>query len=355
MVKHNSAASRFALARETWNHDNGSLNRQMYDTTLFPEEIFMRRPRLRPLIVATSLILAAILCLPALMTAKGEAQTGKSVRPRVRSEMLVSTDWLAKRLNDREVFVIHVAAERKHFDDGHIPGARFLSSKEILTTRDGVANELPAVADLHKVFERLGVGDAGRIVIYGENAGLLAARVYFTLDYLGHGDRAALLDGGIEKWKAEKLPVETQAVKTEPAIFTPRPQLQIVVELDEMRELSQIIANAADPDMAIIDARPEDQFAGGHIPGAANVYWLSHLLSRENPTMKPPSELSKIYEAAGLKAGQRVVTYCYTGMQSSHAYFTVKYLGYDVMMYDGSFSEWSSAEGAQIVKGKEKK
>jgi thiosulfate/3-mercaptopyruvate sulfurtransferase len=321
----------------------------------------MKSPLLRSLIVATLPILAAILCLPTLISVKGGAQTGKSAQPQVRSEMLVSTDWLAKRLNDRDVFVIHVAAERKHFDDGHIPGARFLSSKEILTTRNGIANELPAVADLQKVFEQLGVGDTGRIIIYGENSPLLAARVYFTLDYLGHGDRAALLDGGIEKWKAEKFPVETQTVKAEPARFTPRPQPQIVAGLAAMRDLSRLAATSDDAEVAIIDARPEEQYIGnqtqrgGHIPGATNIYWVAHLLSRENPTMKPPSELSKIYEAAGLKAGQKAVTYCNTGMQASHAYFTLKYLGYDVMMYDGSFSEWSSAEGAQIVKGKEKK
>src|SRR5262249_53492088 len=289
------------------------------------------------------------------------AQSEQAARLKVRSEMLVTTDWLAKHINDRDVFVIHVAAERKHFDDGHIPGARFLSSKEILTTRNGVANELPAVADLQKVFEQLGVGDTGRIVIYGENSGLLAARVYFTLDYLGHGDRAALLDGGIEKWKAEKLPVETQPVKTEPVKFTPRPRPQIVAKLDAMRDLSWVAANIADANVAIVDSRPEEQYAGnqqqrtGHIPGAANIYWMTHLLSRENPTMKPPSELSKIYEAAGLKSSQKAVTYCNTGMQASHTYFTLKYLGYDVMMYDGSFSEWSSTEGVQVVKGKEKK
>ena len=288
-------------------------------------------------------------------------QSEQGAGPKVRSEMLVSTDWLAKRLKDPNVFVIHVAAERKHFDDGHIPGARFLSSKEILTARNGVANELPDVADLQKVFEQLGVGDAGRIVIYGENSPLLAARVYFTLDYMGHGDRAALLDGGIEKWKAEKLLVETQPVNPVSVKFTPRPQPQVVARLDVVRELSSEAVKAAGGAVAIIDARPEEQYAGnqnprsGHIPGAANIYWVAHVLSRENPTMKPPSELSKIYEAAGLKTGQKAVTYCNTGIQASHAYFTLKYLGYDVMMYDGSFSEWSSAEGAQVVKGKERK
>jgi len=322
----------------------------------------MRSLCLRSPIITTSLILAAtLLCLAVFTRAKIEARNGQAARPQVRSEMLVSTDWLAKHINDPNLFVIHVAAERKHFDDGHVPGARFLSSKEILTTRDGVANELPAVADLQKVFEQLGVGDTGRIVIYGDNSGLLAARVYFTLDYLGHGDRAALLDGGIEKWKAEKLLVETQPAKPEPAKFTPRPRPQIVAKIDAMRELSRMATNVTDANMAIVDARPEEQYAGnqtqrsGHIPGAANIYWLTHLLSRENPTMKPPSELSKIYEAAGLKATVSAVTYCNTGMQASHAYFTLKYLGYNVMMYDGSFSEWSAAEGSQVVKGKERK
>jgi thiosulfate/3-mercaptopyruvate sulfurtransferase len=275
--------------------------------------------------------------------------------------MLVSTDWIAKHINDRDVFVIHVAADRKHYDDGHLPGARFLSSKEILTTRDGVANELPAVADLQKTFEQLGVGDTGRIVIYGENSGLLAARVYFTLDYLGHGDRAALLDGGMEKWKAEKRMVETQAAKTEPAKFTPRPRPQIIAGFDTVRDLSSMVAKATGASSAIIDARPEEQYIGnqtprsGHIPGAAGVYWMNHLVSKENPEMKPLSDLIKLYEGAGLKAGQKVVTYCNTGMQASHSYFTLKYLGYDVSMYDGSFSEWSKAEGAPVATGKDRK
>jgi len=274
--------------------------------------------------------------------------------------MLVSTDWLAKHIHDRDLFVIHVATDRKNYDDGHIPGARFLSSKDLLITRNGIPNELPSVADLQKVFEQLGVGDTGRIVLYGENSGLMAARAYFTLDYLGHGARAALLDGGLEKWKMENLLVDTQLVKPESAKFTPHPRPQIVAKLDGMRDLSWVAANVPDGGVALIDARPEDQYlgnktqGGGHIPGAANLYWLTHLLSRENPVMKPADELRKLYEALGLKADQRIVTYCYTGMQSSHTYFTLKYLGYDVMMYDGSFSEWSKAEGAPVVTGKEK-
>ncbi len=291
-------------------------------------------------------------------------QPARAQNPSVRASMLVTTAWLAKQLNNPKVVVLHAAAERKHYDDGHVPGARFLSTREILTTRNGIANELPAVADLQKVFERLGLGDDARIVIYGENSGLTAARVYFTLDYLGHGARAALLDGGLEKWKAEKRAVSTQAVTPASAAFTPRVRPGVKVEVAAVRDLSWTAANQAAPNVALIDARPAKQYEGedagglarpGHLPGAASLYWMQHLTSPENPVLKPVAELRKLYETAGVKPGQTVVTYCRTGMQASHSYFTAKYLGYDVMLYDGSFSEWVSVEGAEVVKGKEKK
>lgn len=284
--------------------------------------------------------------------------------PSVRTSMLVTTEWLAKQLNNPKVVVLHAAADRKHYDDGHVPGARFVLTRELLTTRGGIANELPAVADLQKVFEKLGIGDEARIIIYGDNTGLTAARVYFTLDYLGHGARAALLDGGLEKWKAEKRETSTQAVTPTNAAFTPRVKPSVKVEVAAVRDLAWTAANQTAPNVALIDARPAKQYEGedaggltraGHIPGAASLYWMQHFASPENPVLKPVAELRKLYETAGVKPGQTVVTYCRTGMQASHSYFTAKYLGYDVMLYDGSFSEWVGVEGTEVVKGKEKK
>src|SRR5687768_5283003 len=146
----------------------------------------------------------------------------KEKPPPVRSELIVSTAWLAAHLNDPKVVVLHVARARAHYDEGHIPGARFAGWNEITATRDGVPNELAPVADLQKLFARLGIGDDVRIVLYGDNSGLSAARAYFTLDYLGHGERSALLDGGLEKWKAERRGVSTEKVEPKAAGFKPR-------------------------------------------------------------------------------------------------------------------------------------
>ena len=283
----------------------------------------------------------------------------------VRSEIVVSTAWLAARLNDPKVVVLHVAREHAHYDGGHIPGARFVGWGEITATRDGVPNELAPVAELQKLFERLGIGDDTRIVLYGDNSGLSAARAYFTLDYLGHGGRAALLDGGLEKWKTERRAISTDVVEQRPARFTPRVRAGAITNLDVVRDLSWTATNVNSPNVVLIDARPVDEYTGtnpgegvprgGHIPGAANVFWMQNVVSRENPVLRSPAELSKLYEEAGAQHDRTVVAYCRTGGQASHAYFTLKYLGYDVVMYDGSFFEWSNTEGAAIVAGQKRK
>ncbi len=293
---------------------------------------------------------------------EGQGRTHQKEKPpSVRSEMIVSTAWLAAHVNAPQVVILHVARERSHYDGGHIPGARFVSWGEITATRDGVPNELAPVAELQKLFERLGVGNNARIVLYGDNSGLSAARAYFTLDYLGHGGRAALLDGGLEKWQAERRAISTDVVEPKTAGFAPRVRLSAVTNLDVVRDLSWIATNLDSSGVVLIDARPVDEYTGakpgdgvprgGHIPGAANVFWMQNIVGKESPVLRSPRELYRLYEKAGAQHGRTVVAYCRTGGQASHSYFTLKYLGYDVVMYDGSFFEWSNTEAAPVVTG----
>jgi thiosulfate/3-mercaptopyruvate sulfurtransferase len=127
------------------------------------------------------------------------------------ADMLVQTSWLAAHLADKNLVILHVGTDRNSYDAAHIPGARFLALSEIAVSRNGIPNELPPVNDLKATFERLGVGDHSRVVLYGDMLGLFATRAYFTLDYLGHGSSAALLDGGLEKWSREFGAVRTIA------------------------------------------------------------------------------------------------------------------------------------------------
>lgn len=260
-----------------------------------------------------------------------------------RPEMLVETGWLATHLDDPKVVVLHVGRERSSYEAGHIPGARFLPLGELAVTRDGIPSELPEPADLQRLFERAGVSDDTRVVLCGDNLGMAATRAYFTLDYLGHGDRAALLDGGLEKWRAEQRPVSTATPEFKPGRFTPQLRPQVVASLEAVRNLA--------PEVLLLDTRPPSFYAGGHIPGAVNLYWMDDLAGKDHPVLRPPAELRRIYEAAGAAPGRKVITTCQVGMSATHLYFTLKYLGYDVAMFDGSFSQWRQTPGAPVVAG----
>jgi thiosulfate/3-mercaptopyruvate sulfurtransferase len=109
-----------------------------------------------------------------------------------RDSLLVTPAWLALRLADPEVVVLQIDRDPTGCQTGHIPGARFVPLDAIMVARDGVPNELPPQERLDSVLEAAGVSTESRIVIYGDP--LAAARMFFTLDYLGVGDRAALLE-----------------------------------------------------------------------------------------------------------------------------------------------------------------
>lgn len=269
--------------------------------------------------------------------------------------MVVQTDWLAAHLNDPSVVVLHVGRDRTSYDAGHIPNARLLLLSDIVVTRNGIPNEMPPVEKVKAAFEAVGVSNDKRVVLYGDMMGLLASRAYFTLDYLGVGAKAALLDGGLEKWKAESRPVRREAAKFAPAKLTIKARPELIVDTAQVQKALSRKATR------LIDARPPEEFAGtkagdgvprpGHIPGAKNVFWVENLQSQQNPVLKPAAEMKASYERAGLKQGDRPIVYCRTGVQAAHDYFTLKMLGYAPVLYDESFLVWSNTFGTPVETG----
>jgi thiosulfate/3-mercaptopyruvate sulfurtransferase len=279
-------------------------------------------------------------------------------RPAVLSEMLVSTAWLEQHLNDRDLIVLYVGHDRGQFDSGHIPGSRFVRLDELVEQHKDSLNELPPVPDLQATFESLGVGDHSRVVLTGDAGGVLAARAYFTLDYLGHGDQAALLDGGLETWIAESRKTSTEEMHPLHAHFTPHVQPDILVSTAQMRNLS-LSASQGSPDYILLDARPVAEYTGivnseavskaGHVAGSQSLYWKKLIRSEANPQLLDVEQLRQQFARVGAGPGKLVITYCRTGMQSSFTYFVAKYLGYRAAMYDGSVYEWVHAANNELV------
>ena len=323
---------------------------------ILPTAMFARPRSFATMIAAILLVLASLLS-PQVFQAQPQVRD-----PQVRGSMLVSTEWVARHLTDSSVVILHVARERAEYDAGHLPGARFLAVGQIAVVRDKVSNELAPVEDLKKAFESVGVGDGTHVVLYGERQGLWAARAWFTLDYLGHGERASLLDGNIEKWQKENRPLTKDAATIKPASFSPHVQTGLLVTLPVVRDLSWEVRNTTSPAAVLVDARPPEQYRGeentsdtpraGHIPGAVSLYWMTALQSKENPHLLPPAELRRLFQSSGIAPRSKVVSYCHSGVQGAYVYFMAKYLGYEAALYDGSFQEWSNTIGTQVATGR---
>ena len=308
----------------------------------------MTRTSQRRLVAALALLAAP---------AVSAAQATPAAREAALPSMLVPASWLAEHLRDPGLVVVHVAHARQAaaFDSAHVPGARLLPYDRIAGDVDSVAVELPTAERVRDAFAALGVGDDSRVVLVGDP--MSAARAWMTLDWLGMGERAALLDGGLAAWRAGGHPLsrEREAAPA-PGRLTARPRPDRVVDAAWVR------ARLADPRVALVDARPADEYTGadgghrhmlaGHIPGARNLYWERLIVSPQDPRFRPASELRALFEQAGAAPDRIVLTYCMVGMRASVTYFVSRLLGYDTRFYDGSWDDWSR-RGLPAVRGAE--
>jgi thiosulfate/3-mercaptopyruvate sulfurtransferase len=280
------------------------------------------------------IFVACIALLPVAATAADCGGHGNS------STMLVNAPWLAAHLKDPNLAVLAVG-DPKQYAEAHIAGSAMVEMQEI-ATRGDLTLELPPMADLAATFAKKGVRDDSRIVLYmTKDQATQTARVYLTLDAMGFGARTSILDGGLPAWRTEGHPVTTELPAIKPGAVTPCPQTDVITSFDFVRtHLNQL-------SVRIVDARDTQYYTGastsrnraGHIPGAASIPFSS--LTDDQGKLKPAQGLRQQFAAAGVKPGDHLVTYCHIGQQASLLYFTARYLGYDVQLYDGSWEEWA--------------
>ena len=256
--------------------------------------------------------------------------------------LLISPADLATALKDRATVVVATGTSVDDFTAGHIPSARFVRYDEITVDGGGLQSELPPVDQLRKVFSAVGISDTSKVVIYGSP--MAAARLFFTLDYLGH-PHVRLLNGGLNAWKKNGGEIEIAPPKAGAvATLNTKPDPSRVVTADWIKE------RLSSDRMTLLDARPDSEFTGadggmggahvkGHLPDAHQLVWNSLLDS--SGAFLSDAELRKKFEAIGAKAGTPLVSYCMVGMRASVTYFVARHLGYDARLYDGSIVDWT--------------
>lgn len=269
-------------------------------------------------------------------------------------ELLVSTEWLANHLKDANLVLVEIGPRRSDYEASHIPTARFLPTEKIAAEHDSVRNELLPVDQLIANLEALGISNKSRVVIYASQYPTVATRLYWTLDYLGIARNASLLDGGIAQWKSENRPLaqtsKDRSLSQQNEVATRKRKLHPKLNTSLLAGLSDVQA-AQTNGSVLLDSRPPKRYTDGHIAGAVPLYWQETVAREPLGKFLDADSIARAYTDAGVKPGATIVTYCDTGMQATHTYFTAKYLGYHVKMYDGSFNEWNDVKHQPVVTG----
>lgn len=267
-------------------------------------------------------------------------------------QALVTTEWLAGELGKPDLVVFDATKYlpnepkdgRTEFRAAHIPGARYFDIDEMADQDTDLPHMVPAPGRFAKLMAALGVGNASRVVFYDQKGLASAARGWWLMGLFGH-DNAAVLDGGLPKWRREGRPTEAgEPPAPPPAVFRPdyRPK--------RLRGIGDLLGNLTTGTELVLDARAAGRFTGetpepragmrsGHIPGSASLPYTD--LLNADGTFRPPEALRARFAAAGVDGTRLPVTSCGSGVTACILTLGLRLAGLpEGAVYDGSWTEW---------------
>lgn len=262
------------------------------------------------------------------------------LRAKTQVPILVSPQWLNEHKNDPNLVILQVNFLQAEFEKEHIAGARFLWPNWLAPNTPKANYNEPDLVEAQKLLRDFGISNTSQVVIcHVRNEVSPSARMFLTLEHLGLRGRVSFLNGGLDAWKKEGLPVTNEIPVVKKGNIKLVPQGLLVDKEYVMKTLKST--------NVVVDARMQRFYDGeatgnprdGHITGAKNIPY-TEMVDALN-MFKPLDQLEPYFTSVVPDKKTEVVTYCFIGQTASVVYMAGRMLGYDVKLYDNSLQEWS--------------
>ena len=277
---------------------------------------------------------------------------------------LISVSGLAKFLEDPNWVIVDCRfwlddqeRGRQDYLVSHIPGSIYFHLDENLSGPiiEGATGRhpLPDPDQLVTFLGSKGIDDGTQVVVYDDRGGMIAARLWWLLRWLGH-ENVAVLDGGYPSWVADGNPVTDESPMPIPKMFLTKFQSRMLSSVDD------VLLNFGDPRKLLVDSRAPERFRGeqepidpiaGRIPGAVNYFWGKNLDSKGYFEIKDILRGRFVTIFRDIPT-ENIIFYCGSGVTSAHNILAVVHAGLGMpKLYVGSWSHWITDPERPIVIG----
>jgi thiosulfate/3-mercaptopyruvate sulfurtransferase len=260
-------------------------------------------------------------------------------------DLIISSQELYTLIKSQDNILIIDTRSFLEYKNGHIPGAVNIDLFQLHwfdTTKRGIKD---FNRQCKLMLSNLGIRQDNKVIFYENVSGITASRGVWMLMYFSQKN-VRMLDGGFEKWKRQKLPIEIKSNELRNFRFRGEPDSNIIADAIEVNK------SINKKNVIIVDARSIEEYIGsdvraarrGHIPSSINIDWSRNIT---NGVFKSQNKLSKIYSKIPMNS--QVITYCQGGYRAAHTFVALKMLGYQkVKMYLGSWGEWGNRLEFQV-------
>ena len=255
---------------------------------------------------------------------------------------------------------------RALYNSERIPYAQMFEMDEIADKSSGLPHMMPTNEMFIKHMKEMDIRKNDHIICYDQVGMFSAPRVWFTFKVFG-APNVSILNGGLPKWKSEKLPLETGDTFGYKRIidknqnnedFDYKIDNSKIVNMREILKLS-LQKKQKLTDEYIVDCRSPQRYNGeveeprptkrkGHVDTADNVFFKD--LLDQNSCFKSPEQIKAEFAKRNIDLTKPMTLYCGSGATACVDIFALSLLGkYDnIRLYDGSWGELGNITEDQL-------